>query len=139
MKHIGLKDTRLISLDGEELVYPNKEIGQAHITNYSKITTRRQKQDFHLTLASKIEMIEEVPSMVQQSVEESGPECRFGGCWLLSVDGLGYQFTMQYYVDTPDIGVFRDRVHTVWVSLLKRLRGGQLRLAEYRMAPAFPE
>ena len=64
VKHIGLKDTRLTSLDGEELVYPNKEIGQAHITNYSKITTRRQKQHFHLALASEIEMIEKVRSEV---------------------------------------------------------------------------
>ena len=70
--------------------------------------------------------------MVKGAVEQAGVECRFDGCWLLEVTPIGYQFTMQYYVETAEIAVFRDRVHTVWITLLKRLRDDQIELAECR-------
>ena len=48
---IGLKSTRLRTLEGEELIIPNKDLAQSKIQNFDKLIGRRMVQN--LTLSSK--------------------------------------------------------------------------------------
>jgi len=135
VKSIGLKDTRLTALDGEELVYPNREVGNNRIVKYSGIQSRRHKNRLNIKPTCTVDKLEEIPTIVQEACEDAGFRCRFGGCWLLDVDSLAYKFDWQVYIDEPDIGKSRLLIHAIWVGILRKFRNNGIELAFNTLLP----
>jgi len=76
---IGIKTTRLLSVQGEEVVVSNKELTNAHIQNYRKIEERRTQFNIGVAYETSNEKLKKIPRMVEKIIT-SIEGCRFERC-----------------------------------------------------------
>lgn len=69
VQKIGIKTTRIKTLQGEELVVSNKELTNARIQNFKKLEERRVVLSLGVTYDTKTETLKKIPEMVKDIVE----------------------------------------------------------------------
>lgn len=69
VKTIGIQTTRLKSLSGEEIVLSNRQLNDAEIQNYKKMSERRIEFTFGVTYETPLEKIREIPEIVAKIIE----------------------------------------------------------------------
>lgn len=97
VKKIGLKTTRLETLQGEELVISNKELTTARVQNFKKLKTRRVVFGLGVvydTSSAKLKMINELVEEVIKGVK--GVE--FNRSHFKTFGDFSLQFEIVYYV-----------------------------------------
>ena len=85
VERIGLKTTRLRSVNGEQVVMANTKLLEREIHNYSVGQSRRSSLPFGLVYQTAPEQLEKVPSIAKGAVE-SRKGCSFVRC---AIKGLG--------------------------------------------------
>ncbi len=70
VKKIGLKTTRLESLQGEELIISNKELTSARIQNFKKMEKRRVLFSIAVTYDTTLEQCKSIPELVAKVFQE---------------------------------------------------------------------
>ncbi len=70
VKHIGIKSTRLQTLEGQELVISNKELTNARINNYKKMKRRRANFTIGITYETPIEKLKKIPKIIKKIFQE---------------------------------------------------------------------
>lgn len=121
VEHIGIKTTRILSLNGEEVVLGNNDLLTSRVRNYKKVQERRVLQSFTVdydTLTAKLSRIPEIVQEVLASVEEA----RFDRAYLKSFGEYAIEFEIGYYVTRPDFEHMIDRRHQVNLELHHRFQ-----------------
>ncbi len=70
VKKIGIKSTRLVSIQGEELVISNKELTTARIQNYKKMQKRRIPFDIGVVYETTSEKLKKIPDIITKIFSE---------------------------------------------------------------------
>ena len=70
VEHIGLKTTRIRSLDGELLVFSNSDLTSSRIRNYKQMSTRRVAFHFGVVYGTSVDQLRQVPDIMKNIVEE---------------------------------------------------------------------
>lgn len=121
IEQIGLKTTRIRSVSGEQLVYPNSELLQSSIANYKRMIERRVIFRFGVDCATPPEKLRKVPAEVK-TIVESQKVARFDRCHLLEITDVSLGFEVVYFVKTPDFAAHADARQEINLRLLERLR-----------------
>ena len=70
VERIGIKTTRIKTLQGEELVVSNAELTSARVQNFKKMQERRIAFQFGVTYETSQEKVKEIPHMVERIFED---------------------------------------------------------------------
>lgn len=70
IKKIGLKTTRITTLQGEELVISNAELTSTRIKNFKKMRTRRALFGFGVVYSTPLAKLKKIPEIVQKIIEK---------------------------------------------------------------------
>ncbi|MDA1337160.1 MAG: mechanosensitive ion channel family protein [bacterium] len=70
VKHIGIKSTRLTTLQGQELVISNKDLTGSRVNNYRKLEKRRVVFSFGVTYETSGEKLRKIPLVVSKILKE---------------------------------------------------------------------
>jgi len=107
VKHIGIKTTRIETLQGQELVVSNKELTDKRINNYKKMEKRRVAFGFGVTYQTPTAKLKKIPDNVKKIINSiKGVEAnrihfkQFGDSSL--------NFEVVYYIDSNDYNVYMD-------------------------------
>lgn len=107
VKHIGIKSTRIETLQGQELVVSNKELTSTRINNYKRMQKRRIQFAFGVqydTGSKKLEKIKKIVADVFNKVEEADLDrVHFKE---FAESSLNYEVV--YYVNTSDYNKYMD-------------------------------
>ena len=120
VEHVGLKTTRLRSLDGEQIVMSNSDLLKGRIRNYKRMYERRAMFRFSLTYKATPEQLEKVPGLARKAVEGQR-KVRFERAHLQSLDASGQVFEVVYWVTDPDYTLFMDVQQGINLALLREL------------------
>lgn len=101
VKKIGLKSTRLETLQGEQLTISNKELTQSRIHNYQRMENRRQTFEFGVTYDTSNQDLEKIPEMVEQIISNF-ELAEFNRAVFTEFGDSSLKFEVIYHVDTPD-------------------------------------
>jgi len=71
VKHIGIKTTRIQTLQGQELVISNKELTTARVNNYKKMSRRRIVFTFGVTYETPTEKLKKIPALVKKIIDNN--------------------------------------------------------------------
>jgi small-conductance mechanosensitive channel len=129
VEHIGMKTTRVRSLGGELLVYPNSQLTTARIQNFRQMTERRVVINFSVPLGTPTETLKNIPLQVA-AVANKTPDVRFARAHLALYQESGLQFEVVFHVMSPDYVVFMDAQQAVLIGLLEALRADGIALAQ---------
>ncbi len=100
VEQIGIKSTRLRSIDGEQIIIGNAQLLTLQIRNFGR--AREQRLTLVLTLAfdTPADTLRAFPALVEQAVRAL-PTTRFDRCWLRALGGAGFEFELSLFDTAP--------------------------------------
>ncbi|HEY4071046.1 MAG TPA: mechanosensitive ion channel domain-containing protein [Sphingomicrobium sp.] len=117
IERIGLKTTRLRSINGEQVVMANTKLLEREVRNYAGGRTRRSLLPFGLVYQTAPEQLEKVMSLVKAAVE-SRKGCTFVRCAILGFGASSIDFELIFDSRTSDMNkVAADRTAVVLAIL----------------------
>jgi len=117
VERIGIKTTRIRTLQGEELVVSNAELTTARVQNYKKMQKRRIVFQFGITYETPREKVKQVAEIVKKIVTDI-PDVDLDRVHFASYGDSALIFEVVYFVDSGDYNLYMDRQQDINVTLL---------------------
>jgi small-conductance mechanosensitive channel len=119
VQKIGIKSTRIKTLQGEELVISNNELTTARIQNFKRMNERRIVTNFGITYETPQELVREVPSMVKRIFEDLDGG-RLDRVHFTTFGDSALLFEVVYYVESSDYTQYLNIQQDFNFDLMKR-------------------
>lgn len=107
VERIGIKTTRIRTLQGEELVVSNTELTTARLQNFKKMEERRVKTVLGVTYETPQDLVKKIPDTVSQLFSDLDG-CRLDRCHFKSFGDSALLFEVVYYVETAEYAEFMN-------------------------------
>ena len=128
VEKIGLKTTRVSSLSGEQIIFPNQDLLQSRVHNYARMTQRRVVFSIGVTYDTSAATLAEIPGVIREAVEAQS-QARFDRAHFKAFGDSSLNFEAVYYVLSPDFAVYMDVQQAINLSLVERLEQMQVEFA----------
>jgi len=128
VESIGLKTTRLRSVSGEQIVFPNGDLLQSRIRNFKRMAERRIVFSLGVVYGTPAGTLEKIPAMVR-AIIEAQDQVRFDRAHFKRLADWSLDFEAVYFVTTPDYSVYMDRQQAINLALLRRFEEEGIALA----------
>jgi small-conductance mechanosensitive channel len=121
VEYIGLKTTRVRSLSGEQLVFPNSDLLQSRIRNFKRMAERRVVFDLHLTYQTPHQKLAEIPGWIADIVARQEP-VRFDRAHFQGFGEYALRFEVVYYVLDPDFNIYMDIQQAINLGIVQKFQ-----------------
>jgi small-conductance mechanosensitive channel len=128
VENIGLKTTRLRSVSGEQIIFPNGNLLQSRIRNHKRMVERRIVFSLGVVYGTPAETLERIPAMVREIVQAQD-QVRLDRVHLKRLAEWSLDFEVVYFVTTPDYNVYLDRQQAINLAVLRRFEETGIALA----------
>jgi small-conductance mechanosensitive channel len=128
VEYIGVKSTRLRSLDGEQIIMPNSNLLSSRLRNYTRMTERRVVYPVSVTQETPREKLEKIPALIRSLIEEH-KDVRFDRSHFSRIGPASYDFEAVYIVLTSNYGRHMDILQTINLKLIAAFERDGIRLA----------
>ncbi|WBS00719.1 mechanosensitive ion channel family protein [Pseudoduganella sp. SL102] len=128
VQYVGLKTTRIRSLNGEEIVFSNSDLLKSRIHNVRRMETRRVVFSVGVTYEVTEEQLESIPGMLKDIVSAQ-PQLKFDRAHFKSYGPSSLDFEVVYVMQTPDYGLFMDTQQAINFELFKRFNRAGIEFA----------
>lgn len=119
VEKIGIKSTRLRTLQGEELVISNAELTTARVQNFKKMEERRIVSEFGVTYETDIAHVRAIDGMVEE-IFAAIDGARLDRVHFKSFGDSALIFELVYYVTSADYAEYMDLQEQFNLRLLER-------------------
>ena len=119
VKYIGIKSTRLQTLQGEELIISNKELTEARVHNYKKMEKRRIGFDFGVTYNTPTEKLKKIPLIVEEIISQI-ELAQIDRVHFKEFGDFSLNFAVVYYVNTGGYAEYMDTQQRINLDLKER-------------------
>ncbi|MGE4504283.1 MAG: mechanosensitive ion channel family protein [Desulfovibrionaceae bacterium] len=119
IEHIGLKTTRLRSLDGEQIVLSNTDLTSSRVKNYRRMVRRRAVFGFGVLYATPVDVVERIPGWVREIIDEVD-RATFDRAHFVRFGESSLDFEVVYYVETPEYTDWMDIQQRINLRLMRR-------------------
>ena len=119
VEKIGVKTTRLRTLQGEELVVSNAELTTARVQNFKKMEERRIVTQFGVTYETPQDKLKEIPGVVQRIFEDI-EGARLDRVHFTTFGDSALMFEVVYYIESSQYVVALNHQQTFNFKLLER-------------------
>lgn len=117
VEHIGVKSTRLRSLDGEQIIIPNADLLKSRIRNFKRMLERRHVFKIGIVYETPIELVQQVTGVLEEAVRLQ-PGTRFARAHFVSFGDSALQFETAYYILDPDYARYADTQQAINLRIL---------------------
>ncbi|HTE25641.1 mechanosensitive ion channel family protein [Flavitalea sp.] len=118
VEQIGIKTTRLRSLDGEQLVMSNTDLTKSTIRNYKRLEKRRSVFTLQVVYSTKTDLLKQIPTIVKDIVS-SHELTTFDRAHLSSLGSSSVNYEVVYIVDSPEFGKYMDTQQSVLLKIME--------------------
>ncbi len=101
VERVGVRSTRLRSLNGEIIVMSNSFLTNGVISNYAEMKHRRLVHRLGVVYETSIEKMKDIPILIKSIVEKT-PDALFDRCHFVEFGSCSLDFELVYYVPTND-------------------------------------
>lgn len=123
VESIGMKTTRLRSVGGEEISFPNGDLLQSRIRNWARLSECRVLLNFSVASGTPSGALARIPGVVRGLVEAQDLT-RFDRAHFKGFGTSGFDFEAVYWILSADYAAFMDRQQAVGLALLSWIRKG---------------
>ena len=121
VEHIGVKSTRLRSVNGEQIILGNSDILKARVRNFGRMLERRALFQLDVHYETPVAALAAVPGAVREIIEAT-PDVRFDRCHLLRCAPTTLQFEVVFFVTGPDFKAYAAAQQSINLRILERFR-----------------
>ena len=120
VERIGIKTTRIRTLQGEELVVSNAELTTARVQNFKKLERRRGTIQFGVLYETPSNQVKAIPSYVE-GIFSSISEATLDRVHFSSFGDSALIFSVVFYIESAEYAVFMDKQQQFNFALLDKL------------------
>lgn len=121
IEHIGVKTTRMRSVNGEQIIIGNSDLLRARVRNFGRMLERRALFQLDVHYETPVPALAAVPGAVREIIEAT-PHVRFDRCHLLRCAPTALQFEVVYFITSPDFKVYATAQQSINLRILERFR-----------------
>lgn len=118
VEHVGLKTTRMRSLNGEQIIFSNNDLLKSRIRNYKRMEERRAVFSVGVTYDTPHELLQKIPEFIQQAVETQG-EVRFDRAHFQKFGASSLDFECAYYILSAEYRRYMDVQQAINLQLVR--------------------
>ncbi|MDV3352719.1 mechanosensitive ion channel family protein [Leptolyngbyaceae cyanobacterium CCMR0082] len=107
VQQVGIKTTRLQSLDGEQLILANTDLTASRIQNFQRMAQRRIAFNLGVTYETSKTQLELIPDILRHIIEGI-PQVTFDRAHFASFGDSSLNYEVVYLVETNDYMVYID-------------------------------
>lgn len=120
VEKVGIKTTRVRSLSGEQLVFPNSDLVGSRIHNYKRMNERRIVFSFGVYYSTPVDTLAKISQACKEIIDNI-EGVRFDRAHFKSFGASSLDFEVVYYVLSPDYNVYMDKQQEINLALVKRI------------------
>jgi small-conductance mechanosensitive channel len=128
VENIGIKTTRLRSLDGEQIVMPNSDLLKSRLRNYGRMQERRVLFTVGVTYETPRAKLMQLPALVR-SIVEAQPNVRMDRCHLARLSAYSIDIEAVYYVLSKEYNEYMDIQQNINLQLIETFEREQIEFA----------
>lgn len=128
VEYIGLKTTRVRSLEGQQIVFANADLLKSRINNYKRLYERRVLFGFGVLYSTPADTLAAIPGWVREIVEGLDGT-RFDRAHVKGFGASSIDFEVVYFVLDPDYNRYMDLQQAINLALLRRLAAAEVQFA----------
>jgi small-conductance mechanosensitive channel len=119
IERIGLKTTRVRSLDGELIVFSNADLLKSRIRNFKRMRERRIVFTIGVTYGTGADKLARIPALLREIIAGQ-PRTRFDRAHFSAYGESALTFETVYYVLDPDYNVYMDVQQAINLEIFGR-------------------
>jgi small-conductance mechanosensitive channel len=119
VENIGIKSTRLRSLDGEQIIISNGDLLKSRVRNFGRMAERRVQFGITVAYGTPIEFIEQIPGWIREFIE-SETDTRFDRSHFLKHGESALEFESVYFVLSADYNKYMDTQQSINLKIHRR-------------------
>lgn len=128
VEHIGLKTTRVRSVNGEEVVFSNADLLKSRVRNLSRRHSRRTVFTLSVAPATRAENVARVPALIAEAVAAE-PRATLQRAHVVGSGLLGFDVETAILIADPDSQLEFDVRQAVLLEIYRRLEREGILLA----------
>jgi len=107
VEYIGIKTTRIRSLDGEQIVISNTDLTNSRVRNYKRMNTRRVNFKLGVTYQTTLEQLKDIPGIITEIIKGID-ETVFDRAHFSSYGDFSLNLDVVYYVQDRDYAKYMN-------------------------------
>jgi small-conductance mechanosensitive channel len=128
VEQIGIKSTRLRSIDGEQIIIGNAQLLQLQLRNFGRALEQRTTLVLTIAFGTPTHVLRELPQIAERVVR-SIPDARFEHCNLRGLGSAGLEFELTVFAHQPKRTSLRQVREQLIMRLLEELPRSGLKFA----------
>ena len=128
VKKIGIKSTRIQTLEGQELVISNRELTDKRINNYKKMEKRRVAFTVGVTYQTPTRKLEKIPRIIE-SILRKMKELELDRVHFRTFGPYSLDFEIVYYLGTRDFKEYMDTQQKINLQIKKAFEKEKIEFA----------
>lgn len=130
VEKIGIRSTRIVSIDGEEIIMPNSELTSSNIRNFGRVQKRRGLHKLGILYDTDPALVPEVPEMVKMILRENKRiEKDTFRVHLIEFGDSSITFEVHFYVTTYDYNEFLDVQQEILLAIKEKFESEGIEFA----------
>lgn len=119
VEKIGIKTTRVRSISGEQLIFPNGQLLQGQIKNFKRMQERRILFNLGVVYKTSMENVKKIPLILKEIIGEQ-EKARFERSHFKGYGEYALNFETVYWVEDPDFNVYMDIQQRINIKIYER-------------------
>ncbi len=128
VKSIGMKTTRLQTLQGEELVIPNASLTSNNIQNFRKLKKRRVSFQIGILYETPLAKVKKLPETIEKIIENQD-NATFDRAFFTTFGDFSLIYEIVYYVDSGDIKEYLAVQQSINFELMNKFEKEKIEFA----------
>lgn len=128
VEYIGIKTTRLRTLNGEQLVCSNTDLTNSRVHNFKRMENRRVLFAFGVEYSTPAAVLQKIPAMVKEIIEAQ-PDTQFDRCHFQKFGAYSLDFEVVYYILSADYNLYMDRQQAINLAIFERFETEKVQFA----------
>jgi small-conductance mechanosensitive channel len=128
VKKIGIKSTRIQTLQGEELIMPNSELTKASVQNFGFMKRRRVIFNINIAYGSPAEKLKRIPDMIRKIVAAQ-TETEVDRVHFKAFGDSSLIYEIVYYVGSGDYNRYMDIQQAINLAIVGKFEEEKIEIA----------
>ena len=118
VESVGVKTTRVRSIDGEQLVFPNSDLVRSRIRNFGRLHERRVVARFRLAAGTTAATVEEATRILRAAIDAE-PAVGLDRVHFTGITAGSPDLEAVYYVQSSDFGAHMAAQESIQLAALR--------------------
>ncbi|MFZ5803113.1 MAG: mechanosensitive ion channel family protein [Candidatus Omnitrophota bacterium] len=121
IERIGLKTTRIRSLDGEQIIVSNSDLTSSRVRNYKRMERRRVLYNFGVTYGTSAEKLKKIPAIIKEILRRTDKTI-IDRVHFSKFGDYSLEFEVVYFVLSSDYNIYMDTQEKINLEMVEAFK-----------------